>query len=118
MLIIPPLVLPDAQTREVPISPYGRAGSERTASVRCPLLDGQLLAEGACYDFQALAQGAGSLEWQESTARLYEQAFKGTRRLMVRRCVLHQLEIVESGEYPDEYERKLRVRLSEIDGQA
>ena len=121
MLVVPPLIPPEQQGEEDLISPYGpQSRAQRGDAVRCPLVRMRLIYEGACYDFQSFAQGAGPIEWQEGTAQLYGKIFHGARKETVRSCIRHQLEIIQAddNDYPAEYELRLRARLREIDGDA
>ena len=116
MLVVPPLIPPDAQGSEKLVSPSGqlKGGGGRMA-VRCPLVDGRLIGEAECYDLQALAMGHGPVDWRAATARLYDPGFQTQRPATLVRCLAHQLHIVdgEAG-YPAGDRAALVERLADL----
>ena len=120
MLIIPTLLSHSDVDRNVDryIAVDGVEFACRTNKfVRCPIVQDALITDGACFDFQAVAQNESEYrEWLDSTLAQFEKTFKRERLDMMLSCIQHQIDIVKSrdGEYPKNYLERLQSRLLEL----
>ena len=119
VLVVPPLINRTQvdTTGDNYVSVYSRnTDSSNETLVRCPLVDWRFISEGACYDFQALAQGVGPKEWQDLTAVLFEKSFRNNKENMIKKCLQHQIDIIGcDGCYPGSFVELLRARIGEIE---